>query len=162
MVTPRTGRPRGRPSWDWRTDPDRFAIAMADALMALGKTEREAVDFAVISFDMTVRRARSMMLDGASFELRSEPGMAATVKGRASTIRQRKNINPVPSGFGEWRKAMGLAFMLAFNPKDKDACALRVLELATEADRLRGKVGIDGQDRQFATFSLIPLIHSPS
>src|ERR1700732_3410131 len=38
MVTPRTGKPRGRPPITWRDDPDRYAVALIAALDALEAT----------------------------------------------------------------------------------------------------------------------------
>src|SRR5690242_2733823 len=128
MVTPRTGRRRGRPAWDWRTYPDRYAIALADALAAFGMSEREAIDAAVIQFD--TRKRPAQVAGAATFELRPEPGMAATIKGRASTLRQKSKLNP--AGFAAWRAKMALAIMIAMGSKEKAAaaCAGRVMELA--------------------------------
>ena len=46
MVTPRTGRPRGRPRYDFLRDPERFAVAFVDALTTLGTSETDAFKIA--------------------------------------------------------------------------------------------------------------------
>jgi hypothetical protein len=35
-------KPRGRPAWDFRTDPDRYAVAFFELLAGLGHSERLA------------------------------------------------------------------------------------------------------------------------
>src|ERR1700712_1994375 len=51
MATPRTGRPRGRPTKPLLQDPDRFWIAYAYAMESVGLSERAAFDrIAVIVF----------------------------------------------------------------------------------------------------------------
>ena len=42
MVSPQTGRLRGRPPYDFLHDPERYAIAFIDALVAHGTSETDA------------------------------------------------------------------------------------------------------------------------
>jgi hypothetical protein len=158
MVSKPTGRRRGRPSWDWRTWPHRYAIVVADALQALGKSEREATDLAVslfYSWELAVDSSQRTV----TYELRSEPGAPASIKGRASTIRQKANRLPLSAAFAEWRITMARAIMIAFKPgKDKYACGLAILELARLADRLRNDADNPIGDQTFALYRLLPLI----
>jgi hypothetical protein len=75
-------------------------------------------------------------------------------------LRQKSKLNP--PGFAAWRAKMALAIMIAMGSKEKAAaaCAGRVMELAIEADRLRGHAGFPAADQAFAMQRLIPLIHS--
>jgi hypothetical protein len=48
MVTPRTGRPRGRPRKSLLADPERFAVPFVDALLVLGVSETDAFKIAML------------------------------------------------------------------------------------------------------------------
>ena len=154
MVTKKTGKPRGRPKWDWRVDPDRYPIACVDALRKRCKSERDAIDMAVVLFDMRELGPH----DGwGSHQLRSEPGAAATVKGRASTLRLKAKRRP--SGFVEWRTLMAEAINLALTPlTDRIVSAALIMGMARDADRMRGNRGFPAEDATFALSCLLPLV----
>lgn len=158
MVTPRTGKRRGRPAYDWRTDADRHMVAIGDALHAAGMTEQDATDLAVALFEgAEIKRPRAGF--DTTFELRSEPGASATIKGRASTIRQKMHRAAWGERLAaEWRIIMAKAVMLALRAVDKEACRIQIVDLARTADRLRGVSGDEIGDQSFAVRRLLPII----
>jgi hypothetical protein len=158
MVSKRTGRPCGRPPWDWRTWTHRYAVAIADAFQAIGVNERQAIDLAVVFLYAREIPPPINSRFTASYELQRRPGAPATIKGRASTIRLKANRKPVPVDFAEWRVVFGLAFLLAIKPgKDRNSCRSAILDLAIKADRLRNGGGDPLADQIFSIRVLLPL-----
>ena len=141
---------------DWRVDPDRYAVACADALRKRCKSAQDAFDIAVSLFDMRELGSH----DGwVTHKLRSEPGAPATVKGRASTIRLKATRRPQPPGFAEWRALMAEAINLALMPlTDRLVCAALIMGMARDADRMRGNSGFPAADAAFALSCLLPLV----
>lgn len=120
MTTPKTGRPEGRPSKGFFDDPDRYSIAMADGFELLGTSQRIAYDIAAIAAggqecDPTKRPRARRPPDWVhtAFKLPT----TVSVAGRSSTLRKKaKKFESSPEA-AAWRKKMGLAFAIAFNPK---------------------------------------------
>jgi hypothetical protein len=135
MVTLRTGRPRGRPRKNWRTDPERFALPFIDALVAVGVSETGAFEIAaaqLVGEPVEVRlvgprrkRGRGAVPGGVlvSYEPRHR------LETKAAALR-RKYKKPMSAEAGRWRIAMGRAFVLALTAKDKARCAIKIRELA--------------------------------
>lgn len=157
MVTKKTNKPRGREKLDWRVDPDRYPIACADALRKRCKSAQAAFDLAVSLFDM---RELGPHEGWGTHELRSDPrGNAATVKGRASTIRLKATRRPPPPGFAEWRALMAEAINLALMPlTDRLVSAALIMGMARDADQMRGNRGFPAEDATFALSCLLPLV----
>ena len=128
-------KPRGAPKKPFVRDPERFAIAIADALMALGASSNDA--FATVAVQMlgkpvavrTVgprrKRGRGLIAGGIQITYqRRAVGGAATFDGKASTLRRKaKAAERDPSAAG-WRKAMGRAYVLALAGNDHDAAII--------------------------------------
>ena len=135
MVSPQTGRPRGRPPYDFLRDPERYAIPFIDALGVLGTSETDAFKIAaaqIVGIPMGCRtvdprrkRGRGPVQGGVHINYDSKTG----IEGKAVTLR-RKFKRPMSPEEGAWRLAMGRAFLLALRGKDLHRCALKIEELA--------------------------------
>ena len=136
MVSPQTGRPRGRPPYDFLRDPERYAIAYIDALGVLGTSETDAFKIAAAQIvgvpigcrTVDPRRKRGRGLVGGG-ELVNYDNGPTTIVGKADTLR-RKFKRPMSPEERVWRLAMGRAFLLALRGKDWDRCASKIEELA--------------------------------
>jgi hypothetical protein len=136
MVSRQTSRPRGRPPYDFLHDPERYAIAYIDALVALGVSETDAFKAAaarMIGIPMGCRtvgprrkRGRGLVQGGV---LVNYDNGSTTIVGKADTLR-RKFKRPMSPEEGMWRVAMGHAFLLALRGKDLHRCASKIEELA--------------------------------
>jgi hypothetical protein len=136
MVSPQTSRPRGRPPYDFLHDPERYAIAYIDALVALGVSETDAFKAAaarMIGIPMGCRtvgprrkRGRGLVQGGV---LVNYDNGSTTIVGKADTLR-RKFKRPMSPEEGMWCVAMGHAFLLALRGKDLHRCASKIEELA--------------------------------
>ena len=156
MITPSTGRPRGRPRkprpprhprvgrprLDFCNDPDRYAIALLDAMLALEMAGSEracalAVATWVVGLEAQppqgsppglttwVRRRKA-----SRPRLDTRAGTTAgTLDGKAATLRikQRRCRSVTEAG---WRKAMASAFMLVFGARDQEVVKPIILQRA--------------------------------
>jgi hypothetical protein len=159
MVTPRTGRPRGRPKKDFLRDPERFAIPFAIALMtAFDASENDAFTVAAAELLGTVintkpvgprsKRGRGALPAGILATYKRafrRGGSAAHFAGKASTLR--KKANKVCTQHSEWCRAMSRAFVLALHGKDRQFSTLEIMRLAASV----GEVG-------YARDVLLPLL----
>jgi hypothetical protein len=128
--------PRGRPPYDFLHDPERYAIAYIDALVALGVSETDAFKAAAArmvgipmgcrTVDPRRKRGRGLVQGGV---LVNYENGSTTIVGKADTLR-RKFKRPMSPEEGMWRVAMGHAFLLAMRGKDLHRCALTIEELA--------------------------------
>jgi hypothetical protein len=153
MVSPQTGRPRGRPPYDFLRDPERYAIPFIDALLTHGTSETDAFKIAaaqIVGIPLGCRtvgprqkRGRGLVRAGL---LVNYDYASTTIVGKADTLR-RKFKRPISPEEHVWRLAMGRAFLLATRAKDLDRCASKINELA-EA------VG----EAQYARAVLLPLL----
>jgi hypothetical protein len=136
MVSPQTGRPCGRPRYDFLGDPERYAISLIDALVVLGTSETDAFKIAgaqIVGIPMGCRtvgprrkRGRGLVQGGV---LVNYDNGSTTIVGKADTLR-RKFRRPMSPEEGMWRAAMGHAFLLALRGKDWPRCASKIEELA--------------------------------
>lgn len=152
MVTPPTGRRRGRPKHDPLVDPERFAVPFVDALLVLGNSETDAFKIATLQFigrPAAVRtvgprrkRGRGAVPGGTLVSYEDD----SRIEGRATTLR-RKFKKPMTADVARWRRAMGRAFLLALTGKDFVRCAGEIRQLAAS-------VG----EEQYAQAQLLPLL----
>jgi hypothetical protein len=155
MVTPKTGRPRGRPQLDFVQDPDRFAIALAFALRALGSSENAAFQAVAASgFGSKVsaeqigprrKRGRGAIPGGlmVTYERAAHSGAATTtLRGRATSLRHKgARIERDPKAMA-WLEEKQAAFALALqSASSAELCAARILELGQ--DVVKGKLAED-------------------
>jgi hypothetical protein len=137
VVTPKTGRRRGRPPYNFFIDPERFAIPFIDALTALGVSETDAFKAAaaqIVGVRLELRTVEPRRKQGRG----SVPGGTVisydqgtvTIAGKADTLR-RKFKQPCLPEVAAWRRAMAHGFVLALTGKDRDRCTAKILELAT-------------------------------
>ena len=128
MVTPRKpGATRGRPPIAWTADPDRYAVALLDALLAFEMaSERQCALFVAamvlgqrgeISPD-TLHLYPGMMGDSYK-KIFGSGENTVTFDGRAATLRQKYHAKLDPAA-AKWRSAMGAIFMLVIGAKDRD------------------------------------------
>jgi hypothetical protein len=136
MVSPQTGRPCGRPRYDFLGDPERYAISLIDALVVLGTSETDAFKIAaaqIVGIPMGCRtvgprrkRGRGLVRGGL---LVNYDYCSPTIVGKADTLR-RKFKRPMSPEEHVWRRAMGHAFLLVLRGKDWHRCASKIEELA--------------------------------
>jgi hypothetical protein len=135
VVTPRTGRPRGRPRYDFRHDPERYGIAFVDALVVLGISETDAFKGAAAQIvgiptgfravDSRRKRGRGLVQSGVLITYAG----TTTIVGKADTLRRKFKRSTVPEDL-VWRVTMGRAFLLALRGKDLHRCASKIEGLA--------------------------------
>jgi hypothetical protein len=142
MVTPRTGRPRGRPPKDFLRDPERFAIPYALALMKVfNASENDAFtaaaaqlppSTAVNTTETGLRRKRGR---GAL-----PPGLSVTYKRNLATFASKsstllKRARKAKAKHPAWCQAMSRAFELALRPEgDRQFSSLEIMRLTTAVD----------------------------
>ncbi len=157
MVTPKTGKPRGRPTKLLTEDPERYAIALSDALQAMGMGEKDSFYLsAALMFSEAVDSAE--MADGrvrVTYES-ARPGFpSVTISGKSDTIRGKSKLRRkrgqqevgVRPEDAAWRKHMGLAFIVALSTKDFGVGCASIRSLADS-------VG----ENAFAEAVLIPML----
>jgi hypothetical protein len=152
MVTPRTGRPRGRPRKSLLADPERFAVPFVDALLVLGVSETDAFKIAMLQLigrPVAVRtvgprrkRGRGAVPGGTLVSYEDD----ARIEGRVTTLR-RKFKKPMTAEIARWRIATVRAILLALTGKDLVRCAGEIRQLAVS-------VG----EEQYADACLLPLL----
>jgi hypothetical protein len=143
VVTPKTGKPRGRRRLDFLQDPDRFPIALAFALRTLGNSENDAFrSVAALAFgwkdcakEVAPRRkpGRGAIPGGllVSYERAAYSGAATTTLiGKATTLRHKgARLERDPRAMA-WLLNMQAAFALALQAApSSERCATRILEL---------------------------------
>jgi hypothetical protein len=160
VVTPKTGRRRGRPRYNFFADPERFAVAFLDALMALDElgalkvSEGDAFKTAAVQIvgvpmelkTVEPRRKRGRGPVPGGTNIAYDGRGPATIAGKADTLR-RKYKRSCPPEVAAWRLAMARGFMLALTGRDRDRCA-------AEIARLAASVG----EASYATAVLLPML----
>ena len=135
MGTPRTGKSRGRPRYNFFGDRERYAIACIDALLVLGTSETDAFHFAASQIvgvpkearAVDARRKRGRGFVPSGIRICYDSG-TTTIAGKAVTLR-RKHKRATSPEEAAWRVTMGRAFLLALRAKDLDRCASEIMEL---------------------------------
>ena len=144
MTTPKTGRPHGAPPKKFVSDPERYAISHADALMALGASENDAFKIAaawvvgkpVAGQDIGPRRKRGRGAIPAgrlvTYERNPLAERPATIEGKAATLRRKAERAEADPEAVAWRMAMCRAHVLALSATkdDPERCAEIIMELA--------------------------------
>ena len=153
MGTPRTGKSRGRPRYNFFGDRERYAIACIDALLVLGTSETDAFHFAASQIvgvpkearavDARRKRGRGFVPSGIRICYNSG---TTTIAGKAVTLR-RKHKRATSPEEAAWRVTMGRAFLLALRAKDLDRCASEIMELTQSVN-----------EAAYARAALLPLL----
>ncbi|MHC2104397.1 hypothetical protein [Methylobacterium sp. CM6246] len=157
MVTPKTGRPLGRPRKNFLADPERYAVALSDALQLLGLTEKSSFDL-VAALVVGRETASSVMPDGrvkVQYESALPGSPSVTILGKSDTIRGKSKLrtrNKSPKkklSLDEaiWRTNMALAFAASFSAKEFEAGADLISKLTSE-------IG----EAQYAEAILLPML----
>jgi hypothetical protein len=153
VVSKPTGRPRGRPRkprpprrpkagrplLDFRNDPDRYAVALLDAMLALEMGPERWCSGGVagwmcgIEFFGPFKLKKLKKYPGhiaASWPRNRRRDNAGTLDGKATTLRikQRRCRNIAEA---VWRKVMAGAFMLVIGARDQEAIRPIILQRAT-------------------------------
>ena len=146
VVSKPTGRPVGRPrkprppkpsreeklARKFLRDPDRFAVAMLDAMLALELgTERDcalAIAMLLVGVEGDPPRDSGKMLVTNWERSRTVRGStAATPEGRATTLRGKQD-RCRSAVEGAWRSHMASAFMLAIGARDREMVKAAVVQ----------------------------------
>ena len=151
MVTPRTGRPRGRPK-NFLRDPERFAIPYARALMTVYQASENAA-FATAAAELRGvkieakfvgprrMRGRGAVPPGILVPYRAEEGRGwEQAYRRGNTLKEffehkasvlRRKAHRAKAEYPKWYGAMVRAFELALRPeKDQEFSATEIMRLA--------------------------------
>jgi hypothetical protein len=166
MVSKPTGRPRGRPRKErpprrpkagrpplrFRDDPDRYAVALLDALLALDMGSEYACSMGVaawlVGLDGDPARVRSDGLTSTNWWRRRTRGgvSAGTLQGKAATLKQKRR-RCRSLGEAAWRRAMAACFMLTIGARNPETAKPAILDRAAS-------VG----EREFAERVMLPMV----
>jgi hypothetical protein len=142
-------RRRGRPKKAFRSDPDRFVLAVATALGEMGCSRRGALEIAVacvlgvpVGVNSKPGWGRGINLLDIEYEMRRG---AATISGRAERLRRKIKTALGDPAAQRWLAAMSTALLIALEAPP--GAERLVLELAHEVGELR-----------FAIHRLLPLL----
>lgn len=175
MATQRTGRPRGRPrkakppprrygrpDYDFLTDPDRYDVALLDAMIALeiGSERACAMGIAALEVGWPGRppehSAKYVGLIVTNWRGGTKPGVTkpTTLAGRVATLRdkRRKTTSDPAKPEGRWRRVMAWCFKAALATSTPDIAKAQIAhwaELIGEGDFAR-KVLFAMVDAKFA------------
>jgi hypothetical protein len=138
MVTPRSGKPRGRPPKSFRDDDDRFAVALLDALEILtnstGRDRARAVARLVIGTEIKPPPSPSKNhpeLVATTWDKLSVPGLAASFEGKADTLRVKHHKWRSDPAWEPWRQTIVHAFLIVFREQDGAIAKAQSLWLAS-------------------------------
>ena len=135
MATKRTGRPRGRPSWDLRTDGDRWLIGAFWATQFFEKATRHSVAMTYAAVELG-ELARSSENDTVRSSGRGKLEFGVTISQaqyvsnpKGHSIKKRaddilRKANRALRDDIDWTQAMAAAFMLAFYHADREYALL--------------------------------------
>jgi hypothetical protein len=125
--------PVGRPPRPFQSDPDRYAVALLDAMLALEIGSERACAIAVAAWQVgipleeqpdRITWANAPTLGGS---------MAATLAGRADTLRGKQRRHCCEDD-AAWRRAMANIFMLALRARDRARAKQAILQRADMVD----------------------------
>lgn len=154
MVSKPTGRPvgrprkpkrprrpqAGRPPQTFRNDPDRYAVALLDAMLALelGSERACALGIAVwqVGIEATPRQIvsdRHVLTSWLRKPTRTG-ALAATLEGRALTLRSKQRRR-CSGEDGAWRTAMASSFMLVLGACNLESVKSTILARANQSAR---------------------------
>jgi hypothetical protein len=145
MTTPKTSKPRGAPPKKLGNDPERYAIARATALMALGVSENAAFKISaawlvgkpVAGQDVGPRRKRGRGAIPAGRLESYEQGDRGLIESKVATLRKKRDRAESDPEAKAWLVAMSRTHVLALKAKDYDRCASKIRELAEEVGEAR-------------------------
>lgn len=124
------GGARRKPLEHIGLDRDRHAVALADAMLGLGIAESENAACEAVAALRIGSEIEPVASGWTSWQKRTEPGIAATFAGHATTLRnkRRKYADAVSM---QWRQAMARACSLALTSADAPNVKLAVRALAS-------------------------------
>jgi hypothetical protein len=148
MVTKPTGKPvgrprkprpprracAGRPTLPFRNDPDRYAVALLDAMLALEMGSERACAMGIAALQVGIEAGSRRILNERVVtnwhRKHTGPGsLAATLRGRESTLRaKQRRIRSAEER--TWRTTMASTFMLVLGARDPEAVKAAVLARA--------------------------------
>ena len=149
MVTKPTGKPvgrprkprpprrvrAGRPTLPFRNDPDRYAVALLDAMLALEMGTGRACAIGIAAWQVGIEGDAPRVSDDGRIvknwerERTKRGSLAGTLEGRALTLRSKQR-RCRSADESQWRKAIASAFMLALRAPDRGASKRTILERA--------------------------------
>jgi hypothetical protein len=149
MATGRTGRPVGRPrkkrqppltaeqkrTREFLKDPDRYAVALLNALVALGYGSERACALAIVVWEIGVEAAAPLPSESGLVvtnwwrEKTRTGSRAASLRGRETTLRaKRRRLRSRAEIL--WIRVMASAFMLVLRARDRAAAEREILRRA--------------------------------
>jgi hypothetical protein len=154
VVSRKTGRPVGRPrkvrpppltraqklERKFLTDPDRFAIALLDAMLALEMGSERACSLAIATMQVGVEAKPAQICADRPWLLMTnwwrkptrKGSRSGTLEGRSMTLRfKRRRIRSAAETV--WRKNMASAIMLALTTRDRRAAVPLLFERVCKA-----------------------------
>jgi hypothetical protein len=107
-------------------DPDRYMIALIDALIAQGRGSEYACAMSIATLLIGIEgEAPKLSTDGrhivttwGRYQTKAEPGTAMTLGGRVSTFRAKRRRYRSAADL-RWRTTMGAAFQAVFTLTDR-------------------------------------------
>jgi hypothetical protein len=151
-------RPRvGRPAQPFLEDPDRYAIALLDAMLALEMGSARACAMGVAVWQVGSQADPPRVLAGrvvTNWERRRtrKNSTAGTLEGRAVTLRTKQRRSCTEQE-GRWRVAMAKAFTLVLRARDPAAVKLAILAHAISIGEgeFAGRVMLPMLDAKFSS-----------
>ena len=154
MISPRTGRPvgrprkpkpipkpHGRPKYDFLSDPDHYAVTLLDAMIELemGSERACALGISVQEVGWPGRppepSSKYPGLIVTNWRLKTNPGISkpATIAGRAATLREKRRRAPTDPtrAAGHWRRVMVRCFKVVLATRDPVSAKAAVMYWAS-------------------------------
>ena len=129
----KSSRPRGRPRGTFGQykpflkDPDRYAIALAEAYIGMGLSQRQAFDLAAGVFGGELPEPCD---ENSMPKCTWRTPQMVTVDGRSSTLRKKARRANAPEEV-RWRTNMALAFAILLSAKEHEKGAMHIRAAAT-------------------------------
>jgi hypothetical protein len=174
MVTPRTGKPRGRPPQNWLQDPDRHVIALADVLEGnfAQPPERALLLAWAILHGEPVQLAANLLRSARRLGLRNQTRRRLEVgwkmaSWRAPEIEREQAIERLskkakrlandPTA-ARWRYSVGAAWLTLLNTREPRAHT--VVMAPSTAEKVIIAMMQRAEEESFAHEVMLPLLHA--
>jgi hypothetical protein len=154
VVSPRTGRPvgrprkpkqrpkpHGRPKYDFLSDCDRFPVTLLDAMIELGMGSERACALGIIVQEVgwpgrpPEPSSKYPGLIVTNWRRETKPGVSkpVTIAGRAATLREKRRRAPTDQTLpaGRWRLVMIQCFKVVLAARDPGSAKAAVMYWAS-------------------------------
>jgi hypothetical protein len=152
VVSPRTGRPvgrprkpkpkpkpHGRPRYDFLSDSDRFPVTLLDAMIELGMGSERACALGIIVQEVgwpgrpPEPSSKYPGLIVTNWRRETKPGVSKpkTIAGRAATLREKRRCAPTDPTLRRWRRVMVQCFKVVLAARDPGSAKAAVMYWAS-------------------------------